>query len=351
MAKRLLVFAESAEAQKRKYVLDFYAQHGEIATKAAFGVDRKLVYVWKKRLNQQPGSLAPLKPYSTKPKHVRAMQTHPLLIGEIKRLREKYPRLGKEKIKPLLDTYCEGQGIATLSVSTIGKVIKRRNFFFQKSGRVFHNPFHNPTDAYLKRSRLGKKRLRIKHAPRHTDFGHIQSDVVEIVETGIKRYYFNAIDQAMKFAFSYPYERLTSENNVDFYDKFKAVYPGTVKDWQTDNGSENLGEFDKRLTHDRILHYFTYPRCPKINGVIERFNRTIQEEFIQCCDILPDDPCYKQALGEYLVFYNTERVHKSLGLKSPMDYLLSKGGMSKMSMTRTQNPIVNKLVQPLGPPL
>lgn len=49
---------------------------------------------------------------------------------------------------------------------------------------------------------------------------------------------------------------------------------------QTDNGSEFLGVFDQYCqTHD-IPHFFTYPRSPRINGGIERFNRTIQEEFI-----------------------------------------------------------------------
>jgi transposase InsO family protein len=40
-------------------------------------------------------------------------------------------------------------------------------------------------------------------------------------------------------------------------------------------------------------------------------------------------------LAEYLIFYNTERPHKALGLKSPIDYLLSTGAMSKMSVTYT----------------
>jgi len=66
----------------------------------------------------------------------------------------------------------------------------------------------------------------------------------------------------------------------DFYEQFCALYPLKIKDWQTDNGSENLGEFDKTLQKAHIPHLFIYPRCPKINSIIERYNRTIQEEFI-----------------------------------------------------------------------
>jgi transposase InsO family protein len=331
MAKNLSIFSESNKAQDRKYVLDFYDKFGEAATKKAFQVDRKLIYVWRKRLNNSHGVLVALIPGSTRPHTVRFMETNPLIVSRIKTLREKRPRLGKEKIKPLLDWYCLNEGIPSVSVSTIGKIIKRKNFFFQGQGRIYHHP----SEAYLRRMRLKKTRLRVKYAPKPVDFGHIQSDVAEIVEQGVKRYLFNAIDIRMKFAFSHPYNRITSANNCDFYDKFKSVYPGTVTSWQTDNGSENLGLFEEKLGKDSIPHFFTYPRCPKINGVVERFNRTIQEEFVQCCDILPDTLEYRRALGEYLLFYNTERVHKSLGLKSPLDYLLKEGVMSKMSMTRT----------------
>ena len=43
-----------------------------------------------------------------------------------------------------------------------------------------------------------------------------------------------------------------------------------IKVVQTDNGSEFLGVFDKYLKERGIEHKFTYPRCPKINGYIER---------------------------------------------------------------------------------
>jgi hypothetical protein len=48
--------------------------------------------------------------------------------------------LGKEKIKPFLDEYCIQEGLKIISESTIRNIIKRNHFFFQKSGRVYHNP-------------------------------------------------------------------------------------------------------------------------------------------------------------------------------------------------------------------
>ena len=120
--------------------------------------------------------------------------------------------------------------------------------------------------------------MRIKHSPKHKDFGPIQSDTVERVIDGIKEYLYSAIDTRMKFNLTLNYKRLNSRNNKDFYHKFKSCYPGKIKDWQPDNGKENLGDFDKELEKDKVPHSFSYPRCPRINSIIERYNRTIQVE-------------------------------------------------------------------------
>jgi len=146
----------------------------------------------------------------------------------------------------------------------------------------------------------------------------------------------------MKFVLTLNYKSLNSRNNKDFYQRFKSVYPENIKDWQSDNGAENLGEFDQQLEKDQIPHLFSYPRCPKINTYIERYNRTIQEEFIDNnMDIIHDKILLNQKLADYLIWYNSKRPHKSLGLKSPLQYLLEKGGMSQKYLTYN-SPLTSK---------
>ncbi len=333
MAKSLTRFGESSVAEQRQKVIAFYNKHGEGPCKEAFYIDRKLIYVWRQRLKKSQGKLVGLVPQSTQPKRCRQMQTHPKVVSFIRQTREQHPRLGKEKIKPLLDEYCLLYGYPTIAVPTIGKVIKRHKLFSPKRGRIYHNP-----SSKWATNQERTKRLRNKHPVKHKTFGHIQSDAVEIITDGVRDYFISGIDVAMKFAFTAHYKRLTASNNKDFYHKFTQVYPGRIKSWQTDNGSENLSVFDEQLARDKIPHYFTYPRCPKVNGTIERYNRTIQEEFIQNhCDVLDDTVEFNRRLVDYLVFYNTKRVHKSLGNITPIDYLLLKGGMSKMSVAHTEN--------------
>ncbi|WP_374134176.1 hypothetical protein [Candidatus Endomicrobiellum pyrsonymphae] len=41
-----------------------------------------------------------------------------------------------------------------------------------------------------------------------------------------------------------------------------------------------MKKFSKILKEEKIQQLFSYPRCPKINGYIERYNRTLGKEFI-----------------------------------------------------------------------
>lgn len=276
MIASLRRFNHDEAAQKRMEIITFYERFGEGATKQAFGADRRVISRWKKRLRESGGRLVSLVPQSTRPKTVRTPQTHLKIIKFIKTQREDHPRIGKEKIKPDLDEYCLSSGIPTVSTSTIGNIIKRHHFFLQKTGRVYHYPGSKWAQNKVKK----KKRLRIKHSPKPIDYGHILSDTVERITEGVKDYFMSAIDAKMKFALTLRYKRITSENMKDFYQRFMSVYPGTVRVWQSDNGSENLGKFDTQLEADHIPHLFIYPRCPKIDAFIERYNRTLQEEFI-----------------------------------------------------------------------
>lgn len=331
MLSSLKRFTKDEVAQERLRIINFYRKYGEKATKEAFKVDRKLVYIWRKRLTVSGKQLASLIPLSTKPKRTRQMTTNQEIVAHIRSLREDHPRLGKEKIKPLLDDYCQEKEIASISISTIGKVIKRNRLFFQKQGRIYHSP----NSGWAKRNRLNP-RLRVKYSPKPGEIGHLQLDTVCKLVDGVRRYLYSAIDVYSKTSLSLPYPRLTSRNTLDFFHKLQLFYPGVIKSVQTDNGLEFLGVFDAYLKRINLPHYFIYPRCPRINGVVERYQRSLNEEFIQPnLDLIHDPKAFSGKLADYLLFYNTKRVHKSLGNQTPIDFLLKEGGMSKMSVTYT----------------
>jgi len=333
MLPSLRSFDNQTVAQERLRIIKFYRRYGEEATKEAFGADRKVISRWQRRLTQAKGRLGALSPRSTKPHHYRTSQTDPRIIEWLKQERATHHRVGKAKLKPDLDLYCQTLGIRSISASTIGKELKRYQYFHDHpSFRVYHQPY----SKWYDRARRAPKRLRIKYAPHPDTYGHILSDTVEKVIDGTRRYFMSAIDAKLKFALTLEYPSVSSANMQDFYERFKAVYPLAVKVWQSDNGPENLGIFDQELTKDQIPHLFIYPRCPKIDTFIERYNRTIQEEYLDYhLDELIDLRQGNRLLANWNVYYNTQRRHHSLGLVSPVQYLIEKGDMSQMSATST----------------
>lgn len=331
MAPHLRRYGQSDIARERMRIINFYVSHGEEATKQAFGVDRKLIYVWRKRIKEAGNRPAGLIPNSTAPKRTRRMIVHPKVLEFIKEIREERPRIGKDKIKPLLDECCQKRNLPTYSASKIGRIISKHNLFYQKSARVYHDP--GSWHARAKR----KRRERIKYAPKPTGFGHIQMDTVIRVEDGVRHYLYSAIDIKGKFALSLLYKTSTSKNTLDFFKKLKRVYPGKIKSVQTDNGSEFLGVFEEHLAKKRIKHLFIYPRCPRINGVVERYQRSLQEEFVDPnVHLLHNLSIFSHELADYIIFYNTKRVHQSLNYEAPLDYMIKKGQMSNKYWTRTR---------------
>ena len=65
-----------------------------------------------------------------------------------------------------------------------------------------------------------------------------------------------------------------------------------------------------------------------MNAHIERFNRTLEEEFIMWNKQLMVDrdnlDKVNEKLQEYVTYYNTVRPHTSLGFISPMEYYTKK---------------------------
>jgi len=87
------------------------------------------------------------------------------------------------------------------------------------------------------------------------------------------------------------------------------IIPFKIKAIQTDNGLEFEKYFRDYLEKKGIIHYFwNYPRHPQLNAKIERFNRTLQEEFLDWnWHLFYDLEKFNQKLMDWLIFYNSKR--------------------------------------------
>jgi transposase InsO family protein len=140
----------------------------------------------------------------------------------------------------------------------------------------------------------------------------------------MKRYIVTGIDTEKRTAFATTYTNHGSASASDFLTKCQAVLPDCPMAVQTDNGSEFALHFDRACEKMKLERFHTYPRSPKMNAHVERFNRTLDEEFLKQHRALMRDDVkgFNDALIDWLLWYNSERPHHSLGLKSPFQAMM-----------------------------
>lgn len=127
----VLGFDTSDKAKFRFHVLKVFYEGGVQAVNLSFPeLKRSTLYRWKKEYERSGKMLNSLVPKSTKPKSFRQSLIPLEIISEIRRLRQKYPRMGKAKIKTYIDRFCHSKGIQTISEASIGRVIRRFNMFY-----------------------------------------------------------------------------------------------------------------------------------------------------------------------------------------------------------------------------
>ena len=100
-------------------------------------------------------------------------------------------------------------------------------------------------------------------------------------------------------------------------------FPFSLRCIQTDNGSEFGSELSNLLKRLGIRHTRIRPRTPRLNGKVERLQRTVQEEFWD--GVLPRPiQHWERMLQDYVRFYNTTRLHSALGYATPLQYALER---------------------------
>ena len=295
----------------RHHVINHYYQYGLKQTLDAFKLKRSTFYDWKIAYERSGKRIISLVPHQTRPLHVRKMDTDWRIVEFIKILRKDQGNIGKDMIKPFVDAFAKEIGIPTIGKTTIGKIIKRRGFTFEKK-------------VYAQKQANKFRKLRTRKSPKVTYPGFIQMDSVVVYINYEKHLFMCVIDIYTKFAHVVYVDNLSSATATRVFKEFETLTPTPIHTVQTDNGSEFLKTFHVYMEEKHIKHQFIYPRMPKINAYIERFNRTIQEEFILRSDeIYYDQEAFAKKLTNYLYWYNYKRPHASLKYVSPMTFIES----------------------------
>ena len=97
----------------------------------------------------------------------------------------------------------------------------------------------------------------------------------------------------------------------------------------TDNGAEfgsgKLAKnkenhpFERLLSEMSIKHIYTKPYRPQTNGKIERFWKTLKEDFLED-SLFNDKEDLKNELLAYMAYYNEYRPHSAINGITPCDF-------------------------------
>jgi putative transposase len=254
--------------------------------------------------------LPSLEEHSRTPLQKRKRNISFLQRERIRNLRRKHVRWGKMKLRK---QYQELYGEA-LSSWKFQRVIQEENLYYDKSAMQKRQA--------RRRSSQEKKRITaLKKEKRVHYLWHVDTVIFTLPQGGY-RYLLTAIDDTSKLAYARLYTTHSSKNAADFLRRLHYLTEGEIINLHHDNGSEFMLHFEKACTELSLPQYFSRVRTPKDNAVLERFNRTIQEEFIDLMTIgLEDAVEVNEYLTDWLIEYNSVRPHQALDYLTPLQYI------------------------------
>jgi transposase InsO family protein len=376
----------SFKYEDRIKILEHVKRHGvQCAIDALVFSDRSInrstISRWRKAqsaVGQSQGLVTEymsLQPRSTKPHSYKTNEYASVLYEFIKVYRKKRYKAGKVKLATIIKSACTSleyaqsiraeygktfmlYGLKPISPSTIGRIIKelKQKRSIPRSAKEFNAQkevyLHGGTGQIKARKPIDRSKLYGQPKNRkpkdykpekvgeliQLDAVTVQTTIPEISKvtgqpTGILKkknlYFICGIDLVSRLAFCHQYDHLNSTSTTDFIQRFECEMSQltkqttTIKKVQTDNGQENHKHFITHLDKQGIEHFWNYPRSPKMNAYIEKFNHTIQAECIEWnLHYLRHNQQtqFTQKLTNFLSFYNHQRPHTSLQYLSPMQY-------------------------------
>ena len=298
-------------ARQRVQWMDYEVHRRNAAlTCRYFGISRQTFYRWKRRYD--PRDLRTLKERSHRPKHLRQPTWSRELALAALHLREQYPRWGKDKLVVLL----QDQGWQ-VSTSMVGRILNSL-----KAHGVLRE---SPRSGISPRKRLWRRPYAVRK-PKGYEVKEpgdlVQVDTLDDRSLpGMVLKHFTARDVVSRWDVLEAHTRATATTAAGFLVRLLERMPFPVRAIQVDGGSEFQAGFETEC-QQRGIHLFVLPpRSPKLNGCVERAQRTHTEEFYEVVDFSLQVPALNQELQAWEHTYNTIRPHQALGYLTPHQFV------------------------------
>lgn len=310
----------SRAAQVRLAWMDFHRRSQNVAlTCRHFGISRQTFYRWRKRY--EPLDLTSLEERSHCPHHRRRPTWSVRLESKVLTLRLQFPRWGKDKLAVLLR-----EQKLSVSTSMVGRILTR----LKRSGQLLEPP-RRPVPG--SRRPLRPRPYAIRKPKQYAvcqpgDLVEVDTlDVRPVPGVGFKQ--FTARDVVSRWDVIQAHSRATAFAATPFLETLLHRMPFPIRALQVDGGSEFAADFELACQQRALARFVLPPRSPKLNGAVERANRTHTEEFYQVHNCSLEMNQLNRELRQWERIYNTVRPHQSLGYLTPHQFLLQLSSQRK----------------------
>jgi len=156
---------------------------------------------------------------------------------------------------------------------------------------------------------------------------HWHIDVSYINIQGTFYYLCAILDGYSRYIVHWEIRESMKESEIEIImERAKERFPGERPRIISDNGPQFISNnFKEYIRISGMTHVRTSPYYPQSNGKLERWHKTVKKESIRpCCPLNVDDA--RRIVGEYVVCYNTKRLHSAIGYVAPQDKLDGREG-------------------------
>jgi len=261
------------------------------------GVGRSTISAWvrKYRLYGEEG----LKPKQAIPR--KSSRVNKRVEKKIVDLRKENPAYGPRRISDILKRFF----FIKTSPSTVHKTLVDQDLVEKKRAKPKRNP---PKPRFFERSKPNQL---------------WQSDICTFRLAGKNAYLIGFIDDYSRYITGLGFYRSqTAANVLETYRRAVGEY-GVPKEMLTDNGRQYVNwrgttTFEKEMKKDRVKHIRSRPHHPMTLGKIERFWKTILQEFLFRAQFDSFEEA-QQRIAIWINYYNHRRPHQGIKSLCPAD--------------------------------
>lgn len=284
-------YAPKARMMARNDVVSGRLSIAQAACK--YGVNRSTIWRWVKKAKRMHLNGNTYIWTDSSVPHRNPNMLKPKVVNRIIELRQILKRCA-----PVIHRHLQLEGFI-VSLSSVERTLRRLDLVRKKKQASWYTPLPKP-------SILAPGSL-------------IQMDTIHFVKGDNSRFYVYAlIDVYSRLAYAEYHPKLSQQTSVDILLRAQTYFAFPFQMVQTDNGPEFKDGFLAALARQKIHLRHSRVRKPNDNAHIERFNRTIQDE---CLGRLPNEETITAQLAKYIVYYNHDRLHLSLDLQTPTQFV------------------------------